>query len=105
MEIPMSDTEALVCVVDDDASVREGVAGLIRSAGLTVKTFKSGEEFLAAPRPGVPRCLVLDVNLPGVSGLDLQTELAKSGVQVPIVFLTGHGNIPMTVRALQAGAA
>jgi DNA-binding response OmpR family regulator len=101
----MSDTGALVCVVDDDASVREGVAGLIRSAGLTVKTFASGEGFLAAPRPGVPRCLVLDVNLPGLSGLDLQKELAKSGIQVPIVFLTGHGNIPMAVRAVKAGAA
>jgi DNA-binding response OmpR family regulator len=100
----MSDTGALVCVVDDDASVREGVAGLIRSAGLTVKTFASGEEFLRAPRPGAPRCLVLDVNLPGVSGLDLQKELAKSGIQVPIVFLTGHGNIPMAVRAVKAGA-
>ena len=101
----MDDTRALVYVVDDDASAREGVAGLIRSAGLTAKTFASGEEFLAAPRPGTPSCLVLDVNLPGVSGLDLQQELAKSGVQVPVIFLTGHGDIPMTVRALKSGAA
>ena len=101
----MSDTGALVYVVEDDISAREGVAGLIRSTGLRVKTFASGEEFLAAPRPPLPSCLVLDVNLPGLSGLELQQELAKSGVQVPIIFLTGHGDIPMTVRALKAGAA
>ena len=101
----MSDTGALVYVVDDDTSVREGVAGLLRSAGVTAKTFASAEEFLAAPRPKIPSCLVLDVNLPGVNGLDLQQELAKSDVQIPIIFLTGHGDIPMTVRALKAGAA
>ncbi len=100
----MSDSGALVYVVDDDPSAREGVAGLIRSAGLMAKTFASGEEFLAAPRPKMPGCLVLDVNLPGLSGLDLQQELAKSDVQVPIIFLTGHGDIPMTVRAVKAGA-
>jgi DNA-binding response OmpR family regulator len=94
----------LVYVVDDDDFARNGVAGLIRSAGMTVKAFASGEEFLAAPHPKMPGCLVLDVNLPGLSGLDLQEELAKSGVQLPIIFLTGHGNIPMTVRALKAGA-
>src|SRR4030095_11970669 len=77
----------------------------IRSAGLTPKTFASAEEFLAAPRPKTPSCLVLDVSLPGVSGLDLQQELAKSNSQIQIVFLTGHGDIPMTVRALKAGAA
>jgi DNA-binding NtrC family response regulator len=101
----MNDTGALVYVVDDDASAREGVARLIRSAGLMTKTFASGEEFLAAPRAKTPSCLVLDINLPGVSGLDLQQELAKSSVQVPIIFLTGHGDIPMTVRAVKAGAA
>src|SRR6476469_7810950 len=101
----MSDRGALVYVVDDDESAREGVARLIRSAGLTVKTFASGEQFLAAPRAPVPRCLVLDVKLPGLSGLDLQRELAKSGLQVPIIFLTGHGDIPMTVSAVKAGAA
>ena len=100
----MSDTGALVYVVDDDVSAREGVARLIRSAGLMTKTFVSGEEFLAAARPNNPSCLVLDVNLPGLTGLDLQQELAKSGVQVPIIFLTGHGDIPMTVRAVKAGA-
>jgi DNA-binding NtrC family response regulator len=91
--------------VDDDESARKGLARLIRSAGLTANTFASGEEFLAAPRPPIPSCLVLDVNLPGVSGLDLQRELARSGPQLPIVFLTGHGDIPMTVRAVKAGAA
>ena len=101
----MSDSGPLVYVVDDDASAREGVAGLIRSAGLTPRTFASAEEFLAAPRPKAPSCLVLDVSLPGVNGLDLQQELAKSNLQVPIIFLTGHGDIPMTVRALKAGAA
>jgi DNA-binding NtrC family response regulator len=101
----MSDPGVLVYVVDDDPSAREGVAGLIRSAGLMAKTFASAEEFLAAPRPKMPGCLVLDVSLPGVSGLDLQQELAKSDVQIPIIFLTGHGDIPMTVRALKAGAA
>src|SRR5271157_3089284 len=101
----MSATGALVYVVDDDPSAREGVVALIRSAGLMAKTFASAEEFLAAPRPEMPSCLVLDVSLPGVSGLDLQQELAKSDVQVPIVFLTGQGDIPMTVRAVKAGAA
>ena len=101
----MNDTGALVYVVDDDASAREGVARLIRSAGLMTKTFASGEEFLATPRPNMPSCLVLDVNLPGLNGLDLQRELAKSRPQVPIIFLTGHGDIPMTVRAVKAGAA
>src|SRR5512136_872651 len=101
----MSSTGATVYVVDDDASAREGLASLIQSAGLTAKTFASAEEFLAVPRPKTPSCLVLDVTLPGVNGLDLQQELAKSNAQVPIVFLTGHGDIPMTVRALKAGAA
>jgi DNA-binding NtrC family response regulator len=100
----MSDTGALVYVVDDDPSAREGVASLIRSAGLKARTFASAQEFLATPRPDVPGCLVLDVNLPGLSGLDLQQELAKSGDQIPIIFLTGHGDIPMTVRAVKAGA-
>jgi DNA-binding NtrC family response regulator len=100
----MNDAETLVYVVDDDPSAREGVAGLLRSAGLRAKTFASGEEFLASPPPQMPSCLVLDVNLPGVSGLDLQQELAKEDVHVPIIFLTGHGDIPMTVRAVKAGA-
>jgi FixJ family two-component response regulator len=101
----MRNRGALVYVVDDDASAREGVARVIRSAGVMTRTFASGEEFLAAPRPKTPSCLVLDVNLPGASGLDVQQELAQSGPQLPIVFLTGHGDIPMTVRAVRAGAA
>jgi len=100
----MGDTGALVYVVDDDPSAREGVASLIRSAGLKATTFASAQEFLANPRPDMPSCLVLDVNLPGLSGLDLQQELTKSGDQIPIIFLTGHGDIPMTVRAVKAGA-
>ncbi len=100
----MSEMGALGYVVDDDPSAREGVAGLLRSAGLKTRTFASGQEFLATARPEVPSCLVLDVNLPGLSGLDVQEELAKSGAQIPIIFLTGHGDIPMTVRAVKAGA-
>jgi DNA-binding NtrC family response regulator len=101
----MSEKGALVYVVDDDSSAREGVARLIRSAGLLTKTFVSGEEFLAATRPKVPSCLVLDMNLPGINGLDLQRELGKSGSPLPIVFVTGHADIPIAVRAVRAGAA
>ena len=101
----MSDTGTLVYVVDDDISAREGVARLICSAGLTAKTFASGEEFLAASRSKIPGCLILDVNLPGLNGLDLQEEIAESDTEVPIIFLTGCGDIPMTVRAVKAGAA
>ena len=101
----MSGTGALVYVVDDDVSAREGLARLICSAGLTPRTFVSGEEFLAAARSKKPGCLILDVNLPGLNGLDLQQELVESGIEVPIIFLTGCGDIPMTVRAVQAGAA
>src|SRR6266850_924672 len=93
-----------VYVVDDDASVREAVGSLIRSAGLKARTFGSAQEFLATPRAEVPSCLVLDLHLPGLSGLDLQAELAKADVQIPIVFLTGHGDIPTSVRAIKAGA-
>jgi DNA-binding NtrC family response regulator len=91
-------------VVDDDASVREALESLIRSAGWRVETFASAQEFLANPREDVPSCLVLDVQLPGLSGLDLQQELAKADVQIPIIFLTGHGDIPTSVRAIKAGA-
>ena len=96
--------KAVVYVVDDDASVREALGSLIRSAGLEVETFASAQEFLARPRADVPSCLVLDVQLPGLSGLDLQHELAKADVQIPIIFLTGHGDIPTSVRAIKAGA-
>jgi DNA-binding NarL/FixJ family response regulator len=100
----MSNTGALVYVVDDDTCARDGVADLIRSAGLMARTFASGEEFLTAARREQASCLVLDVNLPGVSGLEVQQELAKSDVHVPIIFLTGCGDIPMTVRAIKSGA-
>ena len=93
-----------VYIVDDDASVREAVSSLLRSEGLTVETFGSAREFLASPRRDAPGCLVLDVELPGLSGLDLQRELVKENARVPIIFLTGHGDIPMSVRAIQAGA-
>jgi DNA-binding NtrC family response regulator len=101
----MSNTCGLVYVVDDDVSVREGVASLVRSVGLEAKALASGKEFLAIQRPEIPSCLVLDVQLPGMSGLDLQQEIMRSGVNLPIIFLTGYGDIRMTVRAIQAGAA
>src|ERR1700704_1234988 len=100
----MSETYPPVFVVDDDLAVRESVASLIRSAGLRVETFKSAQEFLVRPRAEIPGCLVLDVKLPGLSGLDLQQELAKADLQIPIIFLTGHGDIPMSVRAIKSGA-
>jgi len=100
----MSEPEPIVFVVDDDLSMRTSTERLVRSAGFTVKTFGSAAEFLASPRPDGPACLVLDVRLPGQSGLDLQRELTASGVEIPIVFMTGHGDIPMSVRAMKAGA-
>ena len=96
--------EQLVLVVDDDSSVRTAIAGLFRAVGLTCQTFASGEEFLAADLPDVPSCLVLDVRLPGLSGLNLQRELSERHIEVPIIFITGHGDIPMTVQAMKAGA-
>ena len=95
---------AIVFVVDDDASVREGLCNLLRSAAWRVKTFTSGLEFLEQVWPETPACLVLDVRLPGVSGLELQRMLADRGDRRPIIFMTGHGDIPMTVRAMKAGA-
>ncbi len=100
----MSDRGAPIYLVDDDVSVRESVGSLIRSAGFRAKTFASAQECLTTMQAEVPSCLVLDVELPGLSGLDLQQQLAKTDVQVPIIFLTGHGDIPMTVRAIKAGA-
>jgi FixJ family two-component response regulator len=100
----MAEPTEIVFIVEDDASVRRAIGALIRLAGLTVQTFPSAQDFLAFSRPDVPSCLVLDVQLPGLSGLDLQEELAKADIQIPIIFLTGHGDIPMTVRAMKAGA-
>jgi FixJ family two-component response regulator len=100
----MSEPKAIVFVVDDDASVREGLGSLIRSAGLKVETFASAQEFLASSRAEAPSCLVLDVRLPGLSGLDLQKRMAEVNIEIPIVFITGHGDVPTSVRAMKAGA-
>lgn len=100
----MTDAEPIVFVVDDDASIRSSTERLVRSAGFTVQTFGSAQEFLDGVRPDGPACLVLDVRLPGQSGLDLQRELTRSGVEIPIIFMTGHGDIPMSVRAMKEGA-
>lgn len=94
----------VVIVVDDDAGLREALSSLFRSVGLEVALFASALEMLAAPLPDAPRCLVLDIRLPGVSGLDFQQQLARQDVDMPIVFMTGHGDIPMSVRAMKAGA-
>jgi FixJ family two-component response regulator len=100
----MTETDAVVFVVDDDASMRESLKNLIRSVGLRVELFTSAQEFLRSKRPDVPSCLVLDVRLPGLSGLDLQRRTSDAGMEVPIIFITGHGDIPMSVRAMKAGA-
>src|SRR4030095_10351870 len=100
----MNERNPLVFVIDDDSSIRDSLSDLIGSAGLNVQTFASAQEFLASSRRDAASCLVLDVNLPGLCGLDLQQELAELGVQTPIIFITGHGDIPMTVRAMKAGA-
>jgi FixJ family two-component response regulator len=97
-------TDPTVFVVDDDAAVREALSSLIRSVDLAVETFGSAAEFLRVKMPDAPSCLVLDVRLPGVSGLDFQGELARSGIHIPVIFVTGHGDIPMTVKAMKAGA-
>jgi FixJ family two-component response regulator len=100
----MSETDGVVFVVDDDASLRESLKNLIRSVGLRVEAFPSAQEFLRSKRPNVPGCLVLDVRLPGLSGLDLQKRVAEADIEIPIIFMTGHGDIPMTVQAMKAGA-
>jgi FixJ family two-component response regulator len=100
----MSEAEPIVFVVDDDAAVRDAVRSLIASVGLQVETFGSTHEFLNAKRPEAPACLVLDVRLPDSSGLELQRDLATAGVHIPIIFISGHADVPMTVRAMKAGA-
>jgi FixJ family two-component response regulator len=97
-------TDPVVFIVEDDASVREALNSLIRSVGLRVEIFSSAQEYLKRNRPDAPACLVLDVRLPGQSGLDLQRELAAGDNSIPIIFITGHGDIPMSVRAMKAGA-
>lgn len=100
----MSETDAMVFVVDDDAPMRDSLKNLIRSVGMQVELFASAQEFLQSKRPDLPSCLVLDVRLPGLSGLDLQKRTGDAGIEIPIVFITGHGDIPMSVRAMKAGA-
>ncbi len=97
-------SDPVITIVDDDPSAREGLQGLIESAGWRTETFASAQEFLARPGAEAPSCLVLDLQLPGLSGLDLQKRMAKVGLDIPIVFLTGHGNIPASVQAMKAGA-
>ena len=98
------ETEPIVFVVDDDPSMRQALANLFRSVGLRAEVFGSARELLETELPDVASCLVLDIRLPGPSGLDFQAELAKANIQIPIIFMTGHGDIPMTVKAMKAGA-
>jgi FixJ family two-component response regulator len=100
----MNEDSATVFVVDDDPSIQRGLKTLIRSVGLRVEVFDSARDFLQSKRPDGPSCLVLDVRLPGLSGLEFQKELVKANVQVPIIFITAHGDVPMSVRAMKAGA-
>src|ERR1700730_12284605 len=95
---------ATVFVIDDDAALRESIQGLLKSAGLRSEVFGAAQEFLCSKRPDGPSCLVLDVRLPGVNGLDFQRQLADAGIRIPIIFITGHGDIPMTVKAMKSGA-
>jgi len=100
----MNEPAPIVFVVDDDPSVRRAIKRLIESVGLQVEPFGSAEEFLLGKRPNAPSCLVLDIRLPGISGLDFQHKLAEANIHIPIIFVTAHGDIPMTVRAMKAGA-
>jgi FixJ family two-component response regulator len=102
--VPRLDDAGIVCVIDDDEDVRKALERLLRSIGLAVETFPSPQAFLAYPLADRPSCLVLDVQLPGQSGLDLQTVLEQAELNIPIVFVTGHGDVPMSVRAMKAGA-
>lgn len=102
--IPLNEPHCIVFVVDDDATIREALRSLLRSVGLQVELFATTREFLARQRPDVPSCLVLDVRLPGTGGLDFQRQLCEAGIHIPIIFITGHGDIQMSVRAMKAGA-
>ena len=104
MKKELTQMQSIVFVIDDDASVRQALQSLLRSVGLEARVFGSTAEFLSAELPDIASCLVLDVRLPGISGLDFQSELAKVKIKVPIIFITGHGDIPMSVRAMKAGA-
>jgi FixJ family two-component response regulator len=96
--------DATVFVIDDDDGVRASIQGLLKSVGLRSESFGTAHEFLLRKRPDAPSCLVLDVRLPGISGLDFQHQLSEAGIQIPIIFITGHGDIPMTVKAMKSGA-
>ena len=100
----LRESRPVIAIVDDDPSVREGLKSLIRSAGWSVETFASAQEFLSRPRAKAPSCLILDLQLPDLSGLDLQKRMAATDLEIPIVFLTGHGDIPASVQAMKAGA-
>jgi FixJ family two-component response regulator len=104
MPAEAEEADAIVLVIDDDSSMREALDGLLRSVGLRVKIFASAAELMRTTLPSAPSCLVLDIRLPGVSGLDFQVELAAAGIHIPIIFMTGHGDIPMSVQAMKAGA-
>ena len=100
----MGEAESIVFIIDDDPLYRTSTERLVRSIGFRAQSFESARNFLSSRRPNVPSCLILDVRLPGLSGLDLQRELAEAGIHVPIIFVTGHGDIPMSVQAMKAGA-
>lgn len=100
----MKEPDPIVFVIDDDALIRQGIHSLVKTIGLSVETFASANDFMRAQRPDAPACLVLDVRMPGLNGLDLQRELSAAGVYIPIIFITGHGDIPMSVRAMKEGA-
>jgi FixJ family two-component response regulator len=100
----MTEPQAIVFIIDDEASIRTALTTLIRSVGWQVQTFGSPQEFLQSKRPDVPSCLILDIRLRGISGLDFQRVLAEANIPIPIIFITGHGDIPMSVRAMKAGA-
>jgi FixJ family two-component response regulator len=100
----MNEPDPIVFVIDDDAMIRDGIHSLIKSIGLRVETFASAGDFMLAKRPDAPSCLVLDVRMPGLNGLDLQRQLSDANIQIPIIFITGHGDIPMSVRAMKQGA-
>jgi FixJ family two-component response regulator len=100
----MKEPEPIVFVIDDDALIRDGIRSLVKSVGLRVETFTSAQDFMLAKRPDVPACLILDVRMPGLNGLDLQRNLSAANIYIPIIFITGHGDIPMTVRAMKEGA-
>ena len=100
----MKEPDPIVFVIDDDALIRDGIHSLIKSIGLRVETFASAQDFMLAKRPDAPACLILDVRMPGLNGLDLQRKLSDANIYIPIIFITGHGDIPMSVRAMKEGA-